>query len=315
MRSSIYFSQRRATLPFLSKSSLSAAPNESSPISLGLWHTATPCHCFWTINTTLTPDSDIRLFLTSSFAEIRRRYHIPLPWPSSEDVEQLVWRASGQFIYVATIIRFVQGRSGTPQSQLDSILNLCSTDHDPQAFADLDALYTHIMMLSPNPHLSGAWVMLVTDHWNNFVGSKGPPSALFCRQVMESVPGEADHLLGDLGSLLFIPRHGDQDSPYTLFHASLRDFMYSEIRCPPQIFINLDSNLLFTCERIRMEAFQRVFIRESFILQFITIVSLQTDRRPPVHDLSPEELAVFLDKFLEHCVIEQDMLIAHCDVL
>src|SRR5690606_23927080 len=68
------------------------------------------------------PDSDIALFYSSSFAEIRRRYQIPDSWPTRAMMAQLR-QVSGQFIYAATVVRFLQGHRQSPQAQLEVVLN------------------------------------------------------------------------------------------------------------------------------------------------------------------------------------------------
>ncbi|KAF8958891.1 hypothetical protein BDZ97DRAFT_1434275 [Flammula alnicola] len=54
------------------------------------------------------PDDDIRLFLQDSFLRIRnthpKMHYIPADWPLCEVIESLVEKASGQFIYAATVM-------------------------------------------------------------------------------------------------------------------------------------------------------------------------------------------------------------------
>jgi len=46
------------------------------------------------------------------------------PWPLKDDLQMLVWRASGQFIYAATVIKFIDSNTDfrTPEEKLKSIL-------------------------------------------------------------------------------------------------------------------------------------------------------------------------------------------------
>ncbi|KAJ2926576.1 hypothetical protein H1R20_g10511, partial [Candolleomyces eurysporus] len=69
------------------------------------------------------PDADIALFLQAKFGEIRRRYNLTPLWPSPEILATLLDQASGQFIYAATIIRYITtSRQGNPQILLDRAL-------------------------------------------------------------------------------------------------------------------------------------------------------------------------------------------------
>ena len=53
-----------------------------------------------------SPDDDVRRFLKSKFGELCRRHGIkPSKWPPEEVIDKLVRDASGQFVYVATVIR------------------------------------------------------------------------------------------------------------------------------------------------------------------------------------------------------------------
>ena len=72
------------------------------------------------------------------------------PWPSEDDLQVLIWRASGQFIYAATVIKFVDSDTDfhTPEEKLDIILK-----HGPMqssVFSELDRLYTQILSLYPD---------------------------------------------------------------------------------------------------------------------------------------------------------------------
>ncbi|KAF8155100.1 hypothetical protein K438DRAFT_1732692 [Mycena galopus ATCC 62051] len=68
---------------------------------------------------------DVRKYLHDEFARIRREHHntmenIPLPWPSPEILEQLVWESSGHFIYTSTIIKFVNDKNYRPTEHAHS---------------------------------------------------------------------------------------------------------------------------------------------------------------------------------------------------
>ncbi|KAJ3509563.1 hypothetical protein NLJ89_g5158 [Agrocybe chaxingu] len=64
------------------------------------------------LNNDLNPDDDIRTFLLSEFEEIRNTHpvgsSIPSSWPSDEDIDRLVSKSSGQFIYGSLVIRFLR---------------------------------------------------------------------------------------------------------------------------------------------------------------------------------------------------------------
>ncbi|KAJ3501692.1 hypothetical protein NMY22_g18837 [Coprinellus aureogranulatus] len=170
------------------------------------------------------PDADIELFLRSKFADIRRTYGIPSTWPHNDAIQRLVTNASGQFVYAATVIRYVLDTTNPPQTQLDRVLELkpLATD-EPNPLATLHALYTRILNSSPNPVLAEKWIRII--HF----GSSGLPAA-FWRQFLESAPGEAGYILSNLTSLMSIPPADDHTAPYGFYHKTLMDFLE---RSPP----------------------------------------------------------------------------------
>ncbi|KAF9473577.1 hypothetical protein BDN70DRAFT_908816 [Pholiota conissans] len=70
----------------------------STPLS-GLWRSVV-------LDDTYKPDNDIHLFLMDSFREIRTTHHdylIPETWPSESDIDTLIRKSSGQFIYASQV--------------------------------------------------------------------------------------------------------------------------------------------------------------------------------------------------------------------
>ncbi|RXW12168.1 hypothetical protein EST38_g13686, partial [Candolleomyces aberdarensis] len=99
------------------------------------------------------PDADMALFLESKFANIRRESQLPSSWPSEGVRRTLIANASGQFIYVATVGRFMEVSGGDPDELLKQVLRLPGFKASTDALAPLDALYTHILKSSPDPPL------------------------------------------------------------------------------------------------------------------------------------------------------------------
>jgi len=69
------------------------------------------------------------------------------PWPSEEQLADLAYRASGQFLYASTVLRFVDSDDIQPVHQLELIL-----DRQPgsiAAFSGMDDLYTLILESCP----------------------------------------------------------------------------------------------------------------------------------------------------------------------
>ncbi|KAJ3539498.1 hypothetical protein NMY22_g4716 [Coprinellus aureogranulatus] len=167
------------------------------------------------------PDSDILLFLKAKFSDIRRRYNISPSWPTEAEFKQLVETASGQFIYAATVARFLEGgKLPNPRLLLTELLVWRSQDPGTNGLASLEALYTHIIMSSPDPRLATEWLEAFGD-----VLKETP--ALFSNQLLQEYEGQAEYVLENLQSLVHIPTSELNCKPYRLYHKSLLDYLES----------------------------------------------------------------------------------------
>jgi hypothetical protein len=91
--------------------------------------------------------ADIRLYLRRRLGEIGRAKGDD-HWPSEVVLEILVRGASGQFIYAATVVKFVGDRRCSPFRRLQAYIDWTSKPpnrHNHNPFAFLDALYTKIL--------------------------------------------------------------------------------------------------------------------------------------------------------------------------
>ncbi|KAJ2929107.1 hypothetical protein H1R20_g7995, partial [Candolleomyces eurysporus] len=94
--------------------------------------------------------ADIRRYLWRRLQDIGNRSGDPRArpplWPTAVDVEALVRAASGQFIYAATVIRFISERRSSPVNKLNAVLTWTSGENQrSNPFAALDLLYTSIV--------------------------------------------------------------------------------------------------------------------------------------------------------------------------
>ena len=185
------------------------------------------------------PDQDIALYLRSKFSEVLRKHRrnrgmssLPLPWPSEEDIQILVKKASGQFIYAATVIRYVDVRHQRPDERLNIVFGLSGSQRDklgtpPNPFAELDELYQQIFRsvedISFTSHLLGALLILKT-----------PLSTDSFESLLELQPGDTELALCNLHSVVRIPNniddYSDSSNHIGLYHASLGDFLFDSQR-------------------------------------------------------------------------------------
>ncbi|RXW14623.1 hypothetical protein EST38_g11233 [Candolleomyces aberdarensis] len=211
-------------------------------------------------------DADMTLFLEAQFNRIRRRYNLPPSWPPPGAIQTLVKNASGQFIYAATVVRFLaESPQAPPDDQLQSILAMkWTTTSNP--FQPLDFLYSHIMESSPGPALAVRWI---------FVMNQLLAPALHLNLLFEARFGEAEHLLGNLCSLIRIPPLSTQATDrYGLYHKSLVDFLKDADRCGKLCIEERDISVFIWNAFVRacMRGCDAQFSYPESFLEFLAIV-------------------------------------------
>ncbi|KAF9559310.1 hypothetical protein CPC08DRAFT_708969 [Agrocybe pediades] len=170
------------------------------------------------------PDADIRLYLLDSFQALRMNHpskdFIPQHWPSDKIIDELVYKASGQFIYATTVLKYISSSRHNPMKRLELLFDLHS-DHMDTPFAELDALYTQI--LSGVEDIDSllrilSFFQLNDGYWNlDYV-------LIMLQQNIEDVMP----LLSDLGSLLDVQMfsiHRTKSMFVHVLHASFMDFL------------------------------------------------------------------------------------------
>jgi hypothetical protein len=153
---------------------------------------------------------DIRMFLYKRLAGVYAERHqvmrsCPQPWPTNHDLEDLVHKSSGLFIFASTVIKYIDDKRHNPNQRLKETLGIGSSG--PSAYAGLDLLYLQILSsISDIPSLQ-----LVLRTVN----------PLSVEQL--NAKGDVSLLLENLNSTLLVP--GDKDKLVQVFHQSLRDFL------------------------------------------------------------------------------------------
>ena len=183
---------------------------------------------------------DVEYFLSAKFDEIKRthpsRRHIPHDWPSSQAKADLVRKSSGQFIYPATIIRYISSPRHNPTLRLDMILKIRALSGE-SPFAQLDALYKYILLSCEDVELAlriiGMCLLSTrTIHVPWYKDDiEGLPSETTTPANTEIIlglhPGDVQRGLEDLGSLI---EYKSDDVKLRVLHASLFDFLSDPTR-------------------------------------------------------------------------------------
>ena len=177
-----------------------------------------------------TVTQDITTFLEAEFARIHREHCIQeTPWPPEGVIQSLAERASGQFIYASTIIKFLADRHFQPQKRLDMVLGTLPHEHF-MPFAEIDLLYTRILDAVPASKVEKTLLCLgvVTIYSHNYhcLLSNGVPinRSVLLKELFQLDYGGVEYLLRELHSVL------DVQSQVSIRHKSFSDFLGCKTR-------------------------------------------------------------------------------------
>ena len=178
-------------------------------------------------------EADIRLFLEGTFRDIKETHplhtYLPASWPLPTVIDDLVRKSSGQFIYPATVARFISPPDSHPAQRLDIVLGISALGSGHETpFAELDALYSHILS-SLHKQTSSQIVALLM-----FPGNEVSWTPERIDSFLGLLPGSAEHIVNKLASVIKL----DLMRRIQILHASLPDFLYDEKRSQ-QFYINL----------------------------------------------------------------------------
>lgn len=167
------------------------------------------------------PDRDMMVFLESKFEEMRRNHpHLPDSWPGDLVIRKLVKNASGQFIYVATVLRFVETPSNSPRVQLEIALSL-RPPSPASPFTPLDALYARVLNTSSDPMLAIKWLKAYC-----YLDIDAGIRTWFFNRLCESSEGEVENLFENMSALVYVSdQRSITSAQYTFYHKSFQDFL------------------------------------------------------------------------------------------
>ena len=161
------------------------------------------------------PNDDIWRYLEDELFRIFSKRHISL-LPSDSDIQHLVSKASGQFIYASTVIKFIDDDDYDPRKQLDIILKFRRVNSS-SPYAQLDQLYIQILSQQPD-------IKLLRDIFVLVIALPQPHLKFICRRLRISEE-ELWRKLRKMHSLLQI-----SDEDIMTYHRSLHDFFQDKKR-------------------------------------------------------------------------------------
>ncbi|KAJ2912595.1 hypothetical protein MD484_g7811, partial [Candolleomyces efflorescens] len=184
---------------------------------------------------------DMHRFLQRRFKSLSTRTPNPLSF-TERNIQALVEAGSGQFIYVATVYRWISERRASPTERLKIVLNwTLQRGQTARPFQALDQLYTNILLNAKNAyeavdtHSGRDFLLLFKIHHTNSVsglarGSSAILDGCSKDEVAQCLDLESDSLevlISDLHSLVSIQGTGPvADNSYLhIHHKSFSDFL------------------------------------------------------------------------------------------
>ncbi|RXW17452.1 hypothetical protein EST38_g8399 [Candolleomyces aberdarensis] len=186
---------------------------------------------------------DMYRYLQRRFEDIGLRIGNP-QWYTENNIRTLVKAASGQFIYVATVYKYISERRAAPRQKLKTVLTWMPGERQKaRPFEALDKLYTNILLAAKTAyeavdiHHGRNFLLLLTAHHINAGGTEA-----LCDSLHLSIPADVltallcleatgeESLISDLRSLVTLETDGNGDSRLRLYHKSFSDFLAAESR-------------------------------------------------------------------------------------
>lgn len=177
-------------------------------------------------------DDDIRAYLRHSFQCIRESMNTmsvnncPLPWPSDDEIEMIVQKAAGLFIFATTVVKYVGIDHGSPVTQLQAVLQVLENGASAKSalvHSPLDALYSDALSTIPDVEK----VVLVLG---SIVFAFRPLSTLGINDLLWKFQFDASYIVKTLSSVLVISDSVENDGAVHVYHTSFRDFLTSSHR-------------------------------------------------------------------------------------
>ena len=200
-------------------------------------------------------NDDIRTFFRVGFTEIHdspkhrlTMLNVPKPWPSYSVVDDLVDKASGQFIYPATVLKFVGDPNYRPTDRLDIITSIPIISPSALAskpLAALDQLYSQILSTSSDKQRTlDVLCALITIQMSDSILPFSRTVVIEHLRIVERLlglqPGDGFQALRKIHSLVHTPGQllilDDADTNLPLLELHFRD--EDEIRFHHKSFID-----------------------------------------------------------------------------
>ena len=165
--------------------------------------------------------------------------HEILNWPSRDDIQSVVHRADGLFIYAVTFCGFVDDKYWNPQERLSEILRGGYVEAGGTRTVQLDEMYNEVLRCALTKGRREGEVLKLCDRFRQVVGSivtlSDTLSVFTLANLLNISARNVELTLGTLHSVLIIPNN--PEISVWLLHLSFHDFLSDEARCRDRRFL------------------------------------------------------------------------------
>ncbi|KAJ2924210.1 hypothetical protein H1R20_g12892, partial [Candolleomyces eurysporus] len=197
------------------------------------------------LSDTYDATKDIRRYLWRRLRDIGSRSYDPRArsqsWPTVEDIEKLVLTASGQFVYAATVVKYVSEHGSSPVDRLQTVVDWTPEEGQlTRPFEALDVLYASILSAAKESYEAvdsrrgRNFLLLLRAYQINFGALAGPWwSAPEFDEILDLERNAHEVLVSDLHSLVVfhqLPGSLRASMVMHFYHRSFSEFLDSETR-------------------------------------------------------------------------------------
>ena len=186
-------------------------------------------------------DRDIKRFIKHQLIQLQRERRLSTDWPKAKEIQMLVDKAAGLFVFAATACQYI---GGSPQANpQDRLQQVCSIATQNQLMTEeLDQMYIIVIKSSLQGKLSKEEKEHHNRQFRKLVGAvillhdPLPIPELYkliCDSKIKS-PIAIHHILDPLQAVLKIPSTNKET--VQLLHLSFRDFLIDHTRCTDPYF-------------------------------------------------------------------------------
>jgi hypothetical protein len=237
-----------------------------TPIRLGFRTIPEAIHQDFVLHNISQPiiQRDISFFLNHNLKKIREEHALSTDWPGEKNIQLLVQRADGLFIYAATACRFIGHPKMLPEERLSQVLEGNAPGQSPTQ--KLDEMYTTVLTYSVIGDCDKQEKGILCERFRQIVGSIvilfEPLSPAALTELLPIQARLIDKTLNPLRSVLNVSEN--RNSPIRLLHPSFRDFLLDQRCLDDQFRISgkkAHSDLAESCLKVMSNGLKRDICR------------------------------------------------------